>query len=202
MNHVLELSQPFTNTLLSNIRKNLDFHQQATWEVQLLVSSRRCSSLPHNPHIFSSCKGPTNPWVKKIPQRRKWQPNSVFLPGESHGQRSLAVYIPYGHKESDTATDSTTTKVQPDIDRENALSTQGAKRHSVPKLCSKVLHTGTYLIQVSMILLAENPLFPDDSDSTLQNQAVRREDLTQVENVTHSPGSHPQQATSIPSHQI
>ena len=26
-----------------------------------------------------------NPWVEKIPWRRKWQPNPVFLPGESHG---------------------------------------------------------------------------------------------------------------------
>ena len=29
------------------------------------------------------------PWVGKIPRRRKWQPTPVFLPGESHGQRSL-----------------------------------------------------------------------------------------------------------------
>ena len=29
-----------------------------------------------------------NPWVRKIPWRRKWQPTPVFLPGESHGQRS------------------------------------------------------------------------------------------------------------------
>ena len=33
--------------------------------------------------------------------RRKWQPTPVFLPGESHGQRSLAGYSPRGHKESD-----------------------------------------------------------------------------------------------------
>ena len=32
------------------------------------------------------------PWVRKIPWRRKWQPIPVFLPGESHGQRSLAGY--------------------------------------------------------------------------------------------------------------
>ena len=32
---------------------------------------------------------------------RKWQPTPVFLPGESHGQRSLAVYTPWGGKESD-----------------------------------------------------------------------------------------------------
>ena len=33
-----------------------------------------------------------NPWVRKIPWRRKWQPSPVFLPGKSHGQRSLAGY--------------------------------------------------------------------------------------------------------------
>ena len=43
-----------------------------------------------------------NPWVGKIPWRRKWQPTPVFLPGGSHGQRSLADYSPWGHKESDT----------------------------------------------------------------------------------------------------
>ena len=31
-------------------------------------------------------------WVEKIPWRRKWQFSPVFLPGESHGQRSLAGY--------------------------------------------------------------------------------------------------------------
>ena len=43
-----------------------------------------------------------NPWVRKIPWRRKWQPTPVFLPGESHGRRSLVGYSPWGHKESDT----------------------------------------------------------------------------------------------------
>ena len=35
-----------------------------------------------------------DPWVRKIPWRRKWQPTPVFLPGKSHGQRSLAGYSP------------------------------------------------------------------------------------------------------------
>ena len=34
------------------------------------------------------------------PWRRKWQPTPVFLPGESHGQRSLAGYSPWGPQES------------------------------------------------------------------------------------------------------
>ena len=33
-----------------------------------------------------------NPWVRKIPWKRTQQPTPVFLPGESHGQRSLAGY--------------------------------------------------------------------------------------------------------------
>ena len=37
-------------------------------------------------------------WVGKIPWRRKWQPTPVFLPGKSHGQRSLVGYSPWGHK--------------------------------------------------------------------------------------------------------
>ena len=43
-----------------------------------------------------------DPWVGKIPWSRKWQPTAVFLPGKSHGQRSLVAYSPQGHKESDT----------------------------------------------------------------------------------------------------
>ena len=42
-----------------------------------------------------------NPWVGKIPWTRAWQPTPVFLPGESHGQRSLAGYGPWGCKELD-----------------------------------------------------------------------------------------------------
>ena len=40
-------------------------------------------------------------WVGKIPWRRKWHPTPAFLPGKSHGQRSLAGYSPWGCKESD-----------------------------------------------------------------------------------------------------
>ena len=43
-----------------------------------------------------------DPWVGKIPCSKKRQPTPVFLPGEFHGQRSLASYNPWGRKESDT----------------------------------------------------------------------------------------------------
>ena len=45
-------------------------------------------------------------WVQslggEIPWSRKWQPTPVFLPGESHGQRSLVGYSPWDHKKPDT----------------------------------------------------------------------------------------------------
>ena len=39
-----------------------------------------------------------DPWVRKIPWRRKWQPTPGFLPGESHGWRSLEGYSTWGRK--------------------------------------------------------------------------------------------------------
>ena len=40
-----------------------------------------------------------DPWVGKISWRRKWQPTPIFLPGKSHGQRSLAGYSLCNHRE-------------------------------------------------------------------------------------------------------
>ena len=62
----------------------------------------------------SSCQGRIlrrhkfNPWVGKIPQRRKWQPTPVFMLEKFHGQRSLRGYSSWGGKELDRQ--STTAK--------------------------------------------------------------------------------------------
>ena len=47
-------------------------------------------------------KGKFNPWVRKIPWRKKWQLTPVSLPRKSHGQRSMVGYSPWGRKESET----------------------------------------------------------------------------------------------------
>ena len=47
-----------------------------------------------------------NPWIRKIPWRRVWQSTLVFLPGKSHGQRSLAGYSLQGCKELDMTEDT------------------------------------------------------------------------------------------------
>ena len=36
-----------------------------------------------------------DPGVRKVPWRKEWLPTQVFLPGESHGQKSLAGYSPW-----------------------------------------------------------------------------------------------------------
>ena len=53
--------------------------------------------------VYLQCGRPRfDPWVGKIPWRRKWQSTPVFMPGKSHRGRSLVGYSPWGHKESDT----------------------------------------------------------------------------------------------------
>ena len=57
------------------------------------------SSAVNSPPKCKSCE--FDPCVGKISWRRKWQPIPAFLPGKSHGQRSLPGYSPWGHKELD-----------------------------------------------------------------------------------------------------
>ena len=53
-----------------------------------------CQCRRHKRHKF-------DPWVRRISWSRKWKPTPLSLPGESHGQRSLVGYNPWGWKESD-----------------------------------------------------------------------------------------------------
>ena len=70
-------------------------HQTVNTEIRLIVL--------RGESICLQCGRPGfDPWVGKIPWRRKWQSTPVFLPGESHGRRSLVGYSPQGRKESDT----------------------------------------------------------------------------------------------------
>jgi len=51
-------------------------------------------NLPANAGDIRDATHPLGPWIRKIPWRKAWRPIPVFLPGESHGQRSLAGYSP------------------------------------------------------------------------------------------------------------
>ena len=81
------------------------FHQHAAAGPQSLHRTKAVFSVPwwlSNKESTCQCRRYRfNPWIGKISWGRKWQPTPVFLPGRSHGQRSLAGYSPWGHKESD-----------------------------------------------------------------------------------------------------
>ena len=68
----------------------------STWASQVVSGKEStCQCSRRRGHGF-------DPWVEKIPWRRKQDATPVFLPGTFHGQRSLVGYSPWGHKESDT----------------------------------------------------------------------------------------------------
>ena len=71
------------------------FHCISFWG---LLGTRWCSG---KESTWQLRKHGFNPRVGKMPWSRKWQPAPVFLPGKSHGQRSLAGYSPWGQKELD-----------------------------------------------------------------------------------------------------
>ena len=53
--------------------------------------------------ICLQCRRPRfDPWVEKIPWRRRWQPTPVLLPGQFHGLSSLVSYSLWGREELDT----------------------------------------------------------------------------------------------------
>ena len=74
---------------MAKIPPNLakDINLQGGFPVGTSGKEPACQCRRHKGHRF-------DPWVGAIPWRRSWQPTSVFLPREPHGQRSLADYGP------------------------------------------------------------------------------------------------------------
>ena len=72
---------------MRNIRKKASLVSQ-------LVKKPSCQGRRHKRHGF-------DPWVWKIPWKRKWRPSPVLLPGKFHGQRSLVGCSPCDGKELD-----------------------------------------------------------------------------------------------------
>ena len=68
-----------------------------------LLSSQVALVVKSTPANAGDVRHRFEPWVKKSPCRRAWQPTPVFLLGDSHEQGSLVGYSPWGHKELDTA---------------------------------------------------------------------------------------------------
>ena len=87
---------------------------ESSWKHPFTTPSPRKSWRPWNQPRKG--RDPSNRWkityrlrMRNLFLRKKWQPTTICLPGESHGQRSLAGYSPQGHKESDSTERLTST---------------------------------------------------------------------------------------------
>ena len=124
-------------------------------------------------YLCLQCRRPRfDPWVRKIPWRREWQPTSVFLLGDFHGQRSLTGYIPCSHKESDTTEQSTHRQFQDSL----VLRTQSlflallhtlglwvsaaSRDRNVPAWSKAFVRVYMMLIKLEMIIIAAEEAKP------------------------------------------
>ena len=79
----------------------IPFHMKLSWSIRVYCSLyfRKSSLVAQWWRTHLQGRGCWfDPWVRKIPWRRKWQLTPVSLPGESYGQRRLAGYNPWGLK--------------------------------------------------------------------------------------------------------
>ena len=108
-----------------------------TWNIPRWLSGKEsvCQCRRHRRRGF-------DPWVGKIPWRRKWQPTPGFLPGESHGQRSLVGYSPQRCKELDMieATKYSTAHIYTHI----YVIAQSWKNKNKPENFSEILEVNIY----------------------------------------------------------
>ena len=101
-----------------------------------------------------------DPWVRKIPWRRAWQPTLVFVPGESHGQSSLAGCSPQGPTESDMT---------------EALSMAWQRNATVElsSICTMQLHPLCLSLHYSVFLGCLMPSFSFSSVSVLSLENLK-----------------------------
>ena len=92
----------FMNTIV-NPQYSLT-HRLENYGLQFLKGASQVVPVVNNPPANArDIRDPSSiPGSGRFPWRRKWQPTSVFLHREAHGQRSLVGYSPWGCKESDT----------------------------------------------------------------------------------------------------
>ena len=97
-----------------------------------------------------------NPWIGKIPWRRKWQTTPVFLPGESHRQRSLVGYSPWGCNHSDMTEHTGTSSRTKDF-----TYVEQVENHSIRGQGTSMCPTGTLITWAECFSPACPPGEPD-----------------------------------------
>ena len=84
----------------------MHFTDEKTEALRIELTFLRVQCFPGHPVVknlpaMQEAQERFNPWVRKTPWSRKWQPAPVFLPGNFHGQSSLAGYSPWHRTELD-----------------------------------------------------------------------------------------------------
>ena len=114
-----------------------------------------CQCRRHKRHEF-------DPWVRKIPWSRKWQPDPVFLPGKFHGPSRLGGYSPWGCKES--VQFSSVVQSCPTLRGPMNRSTPGLLvHHQHPVFTQTHIHRVSDAIQPSHPLSSPSPPAPNPS---------------------------------------
>ena len=72
------------------------------WDSVHVKKGTHCSLVAHRVKMDLQCGRPGSVLCREDPLEKGMAPSLVFVPGESHGQRSLVVSSPWGRKESDT----------------------------------------------------------------------------------------------------
>ena len=88
--------------LLTNAKWQTCFLKYTPCE-EYMAPTFHCQS--HDGYFWGDCRGGRAVelrWSRERAWKREWQPIPVLLPRKSHGQKNLAGYSPWGHKESDT----------------------------------------------------------------------------------------------------
>ena len=84
------------NKKMRKKKEKLKYNIQCRWAFQVALVVK------NPPANARDMRYRFDPWVRKIPWRNAKQPTPAFLPGESHGQRTLESYSPWDRKELDT----------------------------------------------------------------------------------------------------
>ena len=103
VSNFIEESSSLSRSIVSSISLDCSLRKAFLSLLSILWNSAfKWVYLSFSPLLFASFHSQLFVRPSQTTWRRKWQPTPVFLPGESHGWRSLSSYSPRGRKESDT----------------------------------------------------------------------------------------------------
>ena len=118
-------------------------------------------------------------WARKIPWRRKWQPTPVFLPGKSHGQKSLVGYSPWDRKGLTRLSDSHTNDTMLHCRRGALAGDPGVTSPRLDSLSCLLLGTW-YSVGLTSCITSARPPQPPSPGCFLSSGAILSGDTSWI----------------------